>query len=70
MLDRIGPKKTEAVLLLLAAAGSAWFAMAETETELICARALIGMGVSACLMASFKVCDRFPWEKHGQMGLF
>ena len=65
MLDRIGPKKTEAVLLLLAAVGSAWFAMAETETELICARALIGMGVSACLMASFKAfVDWFPKEKH------
>ena len=55
MLDRIGPKKTEAVLLLLAAVGSAWFAIAETETELICARALIGMGVSACLMASLRL---------------
>ena len=65
MLDRIGPKKTEAVLLLLAAVGSVWFAMAETETELICARALIGMGVSACLMASFKAfVDWFPKEKH------
>ena len=65
MLDRIGPKKTEAVLLLLASAGSVWFAMAETETELICARALIGMGVSACLMASFKAfVDWFPKEKH------
>ena len=65
MLDRIGPKKTEAIMLLLAAVGSAWFAMAETETELICARALIGMGVSACLMASFKAfVDWFPKEKH------
>ena len=65
MLDRIGPKKTEAVLLLLAAVGSFWFAMAQTETELICARALIGMGVSACLMASFKAfVDWFPKEKH------
>ena len=48
ILDRIGPRKTEAALLLLAAAGSFWFAMAETETGLICARALIGIGVSAC----------------------
>ena len=39
--------------------------MAQTETELICARALIGMGVSACLMASFKAfVDWFPKEKH------
>lgn len=65
MLDRIGPRKTESTLLLLAAAGSFWFAMADTETGLICARALIGIGVSACLMASFKAfVDWFPREKH------
>ena len=65
MLDRIGPRKTEAFLLLLAAGGSFWFAIAETETGLICARALIGIGVSACLMASFKAfVDWFPKEKH------
>ncbi|MDG2033080.1 MAG: MFS transporter, partial [Rhodospirillales bacterium] len=68
ILDRIGPRKTEAALLLLAAAGSFWFAMAETETGLICARALIGIGVSACLMASFKAfVDWFPREKHPVM---
>ena len=72
MLDHIGPRKTEAFLLLLAAGGSFWFAIAETETGLICARALIGIGVSACLMASFKAfVDWFPKEKHPvQMGLF
>ena len=65
MLDRIGPRKTEVVLLLLAATGSVWFATAKTETGLICARALIGIGVSACLMASFKAfVEWFPREKH------
>jgi len=65
LLDRVGPRKTEAVLLLLAAAGSFWFAVSDTETGLVLARALIGIGVSACLMASFKAfVDWFPKDKH------
>ena len=65
MLDRVGPRKTEAALLMAAAVGSFWFATAETQTELIFARALIGIGVSACLMASFKAfVEWFPREKH------
>jgi MFS family permease len=51
-LDRFGPRRVNATLLLLAAAGGAWFAYAETAAGAIAARALIGVGVSACLMAS------------------
>lgn len=51
-LDRFGPRRVNATLLLLAAAGGAWFAHAETAAGAIAARALIGAGVSACLMAS------------------
>lgn len=54
LLDRYGPRRVEAVLLLIAAAGSAWFAFGSTLGELALARAAIGLGVSACLMASFK----------------
>jgi predicted MFS family arabinose efflux permease len=50
--DRFGPRKVNAALLLVAAAGGAWFAHAETAAAAIAARALIGVGVSACLMAS------------------
>jgi sugar phosphate permease len=50
-LDRFGPRKTEAALLLFAAAGSAVFAMANSLGGVIIGRALIGIGVSACLMA-------------------
>ncbi len=50
--DRFGPRKVNAALLLLAAVGGAWFAHAETAAGAIAARALIGVGVSACLMAS------------------
>lgn len=54
VLDRYGPRKTEAVLLLFAASGAAIFATADTVTGLLVGRTLIGFGVSACLMAGFK----------------
>lgn len=64
ILDRYGPRKTEAVLLLFAAAGAAIFAMAESATGLLIGRALIGFGVSACLMAGFKAfVVWFPLER-------
>ena len=54
LLDRFGPRRIEAALLLLAGAGALLFAGAKTLTMLILARALIGLGVCACLMAAFK----------------
>jgi predicted MFS family arabinose efflux permease len=54
LLDRFGPRKVEAVLLLFAAAGALVFARAESIFGLAAGRALIGFGVSACLMAAFK----------------
>lgn len=54
LLDRYGPRRVEAGLLLVAAAGSAWFAVGASLTELALARAAIGLGVCACLMAAFK----------------
>ena len=54
LLDRFGPRKINAALLLAAAAGAATFARADGMTGLTVGRALIGFGVSACLMASFK----------------
>ena len=53
-LDRYGPRRVEASLLLIAAAGCGLFAVGTSLTELAVARALIGLGVSSCLMASFK----------------
>jgi MFS family permease len=52
-LDRFGPRRTEATLLLFAAVGAVVFSVAETATGLAVGRALIGFGVCACLMASF-----------------
>ena len=54
LLDRFGPRRVEAVLLLFAAAGAGLFAASSNSTELVIGRGLIGLGVSACLMASFK----------------
>lgn len=52
-LDRLGPRRTESFLLLFAAAGAIVFALGSGPDALIAGRALIGFGVSACLMASF-----------------
>lgn len=54
LLDRFGPRRVEAVLLLFAGLGAFIFARAESLTGLITGRAFIGLGVSACLMAAFK----------------
>jgi predicted MFS family arabinose efflux permease len=54
LLDRFGARRVEAALLLFAAAGAATFALADGMAGLAAARAVIGLGVSACLMASFK----------------
>lgn len=52
LLDRFGPRRVNATLLLVAACGAAWFAAAGSAGSAIAARALIGIGVSGCLMAS------------------
>ena len=67
LLDRFGPRRTEAALLLFAAAGAFIFATATSPMALIAGRGLIGFGVSACLMAAFKSfvdwlpADRLPF---------
>jgi len=64
LLDRYGPRRTESVLLVIAAIGAFVFAAAESQGGLIVGRALIGLGVSACLMASFKAFAMwFPKER-------
>lgn len=64
LLDRFGPRRVEAALLLVAAAGCALFALGTSLQALAVARALIGLGVSACLMASFKAFSQwFPPER-------
>jgi len=54
LLDRYGPRRTEAVLLLFAAVGCFIFATSGSVPGLIAGRALLGLGTSACLMAAIK----------------
>lgn len=54
LLDRFGPRRVEAALLLVAALGAILFASLHSLLGLAIGRALIGMGVSCCLMAGFK----------------
>ena len=54
LLDRFGPRKVEAFLLIFAGLGAFVFARSGTLAGLVMGRALIGFGVAACLMAAFK----------------
>ncbi|HJO72841.1 MAG TPA: MFS transporter [Rhodospirillales bacterium] len=54
LLDRYGPRRPEATLLVVAGGGAFLFAAAEGAPSLFVGRALIGVGVSACLMAGIK----------------
>ena len=68
LLDRFGARRVEATLLLFAAAGAALFASGTTITTLAVGRGLIGVGVSACLMASFKSFSQwFPPERQASL---
>jgi len=54
LLDRFGPRRVEGCLLLVAASGSLLFAWGGSALMLILGRGLIGLGVSACLMAGIQ----------------
>lgn len=54
LLDRYGPRRTQAALFVLAALGCLGFALAQNELALTLARALIGLGLAGGLMAGFK----------------
>ena len=64
VLDRYGPRKVQASLLMVAAVGAVMFAMGTSAFMLIVGRGLVGVGVSACLMAALKANVLwFPKEK-------
>lgn len=54
LLDRYGPRRVQAALLSVAAAGALLFGMATDATTLTVARAMIGLGFAGGLMAGFK----------------
>ena len=59
LLDRFGPRRVEAGLLVIAAAGALVFGLSDSLGGLATGRALIGLGVSACLMASIKAISQW-----------
>lgn len=65
LLDRYQARDVASTLLLFAAAGSLTFALAESSLTLWLGRGLIGIGVSACLMAAFKCYT--SWLKREQL---
>jgi predicted MFS family arabinose efflux permease len=68
-LDRYGARRTEAALLLVSALGAAIFATSHSLPGLWIGRALIGVGVSACLMAAFKAYRQwFAMAQQSQLG--
>lgn len=68
LLDRFGPRRVEAVLLVVAALGAAVFGLSNALGGLAVGRALIGLGVAACLMASFKNFSQwFPPERQASL---
>ena len=68
LLDRYGARRVESGLLLIAALGAAVFAASDGIGMLAIGRALIGLGVSACLMASFKFFSQwFPDERQASL---
>jgi predicted MFS family arabinose efflux permease len=68
LLDRFGPRRVESVLLAIAACGALLFAMAESLAALAFARAVIGLGVCACLMAPLKALAVWhPPERLGSL---
>ena len=54
LLDRYGSRRVNAALLLVAAAGCALHLVGRNFVELSIGRALVGLGVSVCLMSAVK----------------
>ena len=68
LLDRFGPRRTMSGLFVMAAAGSAVFAMAEGVVGLTAGRALIGVGCAAGLMGLLVTISRwYPQERFARL---
>jgi MFS family permease len=66
LLDRYGPRRVQSALLVIAAVGSALFAVSDHFWMLLAGRALIGLGVASAMTAGLKALvlwfpgDRVP----------
>lgn len=70
-LDRHGARRTESLLLLVAAFGAILMATSEALWLLSVGRMLIGIGVSACLMAAYSYFRRcFPAEQQPRLVMY
>ncbi len=68
LLDRFGPRRVDSGLLLIAGTGAVVFGTAQSPFALLAGRALIGLGVCACLMSSIKaVALWFPAQRLAAM---
>ena len=68
LLDRYGPRRVEPVLLCVAGCGALLFAASDSVVGLTISRALIGAGVSICLMAPLKaIAAWYPAERHASL---
>ena len=68
LLDRFGPRRVEPVLLTIAGTGALLFSAAEGAPGLMTARALIGAGSAACLMAPLKaIATWYPVDKQASL---
>ena len=64
LMDRYGPRRVNATMLLVAALGGVVFAVAAGLHTLLLGRSLIGMGVAVCFMSSITVFALwFPLER-------
>jgi predicted MFS family arabinose efflux permease len=66
-LDRVGARNVQAALGLVTAAGFALFALAESLATLVIARVIVGVGISAGLMAIIKA--NAQWFAPGKVAL-
>ena len=68
LLDRFGPRRVEPILLTLAAFGAILFSRADGLPGLALARAIIGAGVCACLMAPLKgIAMWYPGDRQASL---
>ena len=71
LLDRFGTRRVTPLVLLLAVAGSLWFAAADTVWQLFGARVLIGLGIASTLMGTLVVAARwFPPDRFATVSGF
>lgn len=64
LMDRYGPRRINATMLLVAALGAVVFALAAGLPVLVLGRALIGLGVAVCLMSAMTAFVLwFPLER-------